>query len=156
MSAPSILGRTRNRTSCGVTMCLISARWLPFVSRSRTLQDFDTGLFHVDHVPAILDLAGVAVGRPRKSSKIDAAMVQSEEGRTTFQEALQTLPMPVWSLNVDQHCDYVHNNIMNIAHQVFRSRAKKARERPQLTEATINFINLKLRCYRWSVVRRLG
>ena len=113
------------------------------VSQSRTLQDFDTGLFHVDHVPAVLDLAGVAVGRIRHGTKIDAALVQSAEGQAHFQEALQTLPMPVWSMNVDQHSDYVHCNIMNIACQVFRSKTKKPRERPQLTEATINFINFK-------------
>ena len=122
---------------------LIAAPWLPFVSQSRTLQDFDTGLFHVDHVPAVLDLAGVAVGRIRHGTKIDAALVQSAEGQAHFQEALQTLPMPVWSMNVDQHSDYVHCNIMNIACQVFRSKTKKPRERPQLTEATINFINFK-------------
>ena len=122
---------------------LVSASWLPFVSKSRTLQDFDTGLFHVDHVPAILDLAGVAVGKIRRGARIDAALAQSDAGRTHFQEALQTLPMPVWSVNVDQHSDYLHGNIMNIACQVFRSKIKKPRERPQLTEATINFINFK-------------
>ena len=122
---------------------LIHETWLPMVQRSRTIQGFDTGLFHVDHAPAVIDMGGLAVGKPRSRQLIDGALMHNEDCRQRFQDALHTLPMPIWSLNVDQHGDLVQTNVMQIARQVFRPRRKKQRERPQLQESTINFIYFK-------------
>ena len=122
---------------------LVSEKWFPMVQRSRTIQEFDTGLAHVDHAPAVVDIAGVIVCRPKTHQLIDANAVNSAEGRSRFQEALYTLPMPIWDLNVDQHCDYLQTSVMNIAKQVFLPRSKKPKERPQLREATVNLINFK-------------
>ena len=122
---------------------LISEKWLPLVSCSRTIQGFDTGLFHVDHAPAVLDIAGVIFGPPKGKHLIDVELVQSALHQQRFQEALHTLPMPTWSLNVDQHGDIVQTQVMQIAQQVFQPSRKRQRERPQLQEATINFIQFK-------------
>ena len=122
---------------------LICKRWFPLVQGSRTLQEFDTGLAHVDHTPAVVDIAGVIVCKPKIHHMIDATLVHSDEGQMRFQEALSTLPMPVWALNVDQHCEYLQTSVMNIAKQVFVPRTKRSKERPQLQEATINLINFK-------------
>ena len=99
---------------------LISEKWLPLVSCSRTIQGFDTGLFHVDHAP----------GPPKGKHLIDVELVQSALHQQRFQEALHTLPMPTWSLNVDQHGDIVQTQVMQIAQQVFQPSRKRQREQP--------------------------
>ena len=122
---------------------LISRSWFPLVRQSYTLQNFDMGLAHVDHAPAILDLKGVLVCQPKTSQMIDHQALCSVDGQRRFQEALCTLPMPTWEIHVDQHCDYLQANVMNIARQVFTRTASRKKERPQLQESTLNLINFK-------------
>ena len=122
---------------------LVNKLWFSMVSKSRTLQSFDTGMAHVDHVPALVDFKGALMCTLQSPHSLDRTLIQSVDGQSQFQQALASLPMPTWDVNVDRHCDYLQHNIMQIARQVFASRPRKQQVRPQLTESTLNFINFK-------------
>lgn len=122
---------------------LVNKLWFSMVSKSRTLQSFDTGMAHVDHVPALVDFKGALLCTLQSPHSLDRTLIQSVDGQSQFQQALASLPMPTWDVNVDRHCDYLQHNVMQIARQVFASRPRKQQVRPQLTESTLNFINFK-------------
>ena len=74
--------------------------------------------------------------------KWDMARVHDPIAQKAFQEALCSLPLPSWSVAVDDHSALVETNILQIAQQHFGT-VKKTKNRPLLREATLNGIQLK-------------
>ena len=122
---------------------LVNRSWFPLVFKSHTIQSFDTGLAHVDHAPAVLELAGTVSCKTHSPHSLNKMLVQSPKEQWSFQQAIASLPMPTWDVHVDRHCDYLQNNVMQIARQVFVPKTRRVRDRPQLTESTLNLIHFK-------------
>ena len=62
-----------------------------------------------------------------------------------FQEAIATLPIPEWSVDVDDHCKLYESQLLQIGRQFFELKDRK-RSRPQLSEATAEAIQMKRSC----------
>ena len=112
-------------------------------TKSSVISDFDGGFGHVDHCPAVCQLKGLwQVRAPENRLRWDLSRVRDPIAQQAFQEALQSLPLPSWSVTVDDHSAIVETNILQLAQQHFGT-AKKIKNRPLLKEKTLNAIQLK-------------
>ena len=59
-----------------------------------------------------------------------------------FQDALMTLPIPAWSVDIDTHVELWERNLLQLAQQFF-CKTTKTKARPRLQEATCNLIAFK-------------
>ena len=104
-------------------------------------QDF--GFAHDDHLPVCLRVCGWwPAESPERKPQWDRLAMLDPQRCQAFQEALRTLPMPSWSVHVDDHADYWHHSILMLAKQHF-TKVTKDKVRPKLTENTIALIQLK-------------
>ena len=112
-------------------------------TRSEVLTDFDTGFGHQDHFPAMLSFCGrFALSKPPSNLRWDFVKMQDPHARQSFEEALASLPLPHWQIDVDSHASLVESQIVQLAQQHFGAPPAQ-RYRPTLQEATLNGIQLK-------------
>lgn len=122
---------------------LLGKSFFSVCTQSYILSDFDGGFAHVDHCPAVCVLDGfIAVEDTGRRIKWDFHKIHDAEAQKAFQEALETLPMPTWSVSVDDHSVLLETQLLQIAQQHFGS-SKKERQRPALRQTTIDGIQLK-------------
>ena len=113
------------------------------VAHSSVVTDFDGGFGHVDHSPAMLVIQGsMRIGPQKPKLKWDYHKMQQPDAQRNFQAALATLPIPTWSISVDDHSAILEANVLQLAQQHF-GRPKRDKERPVLQETTLNGIGLK-------------
>ena len=107
--------------------------------------DFDSGKSHIDHLPVVLNIKGFVQGScPSRFAKIDPSKVADPACQRNFQQALSTLPMPSWDVDIDSHCRIWEKNVLELAQQVFRpGPPQKKRHRPQLSEDALQAIAFK-------------
>ena len=110
---------------------------------SKVQTDFDGGFGHMDHCPAVCEIAGFwSVQESKRKFAWDYAKLQDPKTQNRFAEALATLPMPAWSTSVDDHSTILETNILQIARQFF-SKKTHEKSRPMLSETTLTGIQLK-------------
>ena len=110
---------------------------------SHVQSDFDGGFGHMDHCPAVCEIAGFwNVKEVKRKFAWDYDKIKDPTSQAEFADALSTLPLPSWSTSVDDHSAILETNILQIARQHFR-KTKIEKYRPMLSEATINGIQLK-------------
>ena len=113
------------------------------VAQSRVITDFDGGFGHVDHSPAMIELRGSMRISPTKHRlRWDYQKMQQADAQKRFQDAIATLPLPSWTISVDDHSAILETNILQLAQQHF-GNPRRAKTRPMLQESTINGIGLK-------------
>eukprot|EP00435_Cladocopium_sp_Y103_P044445 s918_g12.t1 len=110
---------------------------------SCVVSDFDGGFAHVDHWPSVVRFRGLlAHGHTHSRLRWDRAKFKDPACRAAFEAAVRTLPSPSWAVSVDDHARVLETNIVQVAQQCFGG-TNKARQRPVLTEVTLNGIQLK-------------
>jgi hypothetical protein len=82
------------------------------------------------------------IGPTKSKLRWDYQKMQQAEAQKQFQDAIATLPIPSWSISVDDHSAIIETNILQLAQQHF-GKPKKAKARPLLRESTVNGISLK-------------
>ena len=113
------------------------------VAASKVLSDFDSGFGHQDHFPAQLTIEGfVSVSSRRPRFRWDYAKLGDPQARQDFENALRTLPMPTWQVDVDAHANLLETNILQLAQQHF-GKPSRTKQRPVLSPATLAGIALK-------------
>jgi hypothetical protein len=122
---------------------LLSKSMFSLCAKSQVWSDFDGGFGHIDHCPAICELAGIIVLRPAaKKIRWDYDKIHDPAEQKRFADALATLPMPSWEVSIDDHSALLESNILQLATQHFGSPTRK-KVRPALREATLAGIQLK-------------
>ena len=122
---------------------LLSKFFFETCTRSYVWSDFDGGFGHVDHCPAACVLEGILpVKDARKKFYWDFQKMQDPDAQKAFAESLRTLPMPSWSVNIDEHSAIVEANLIQIAYQHF-GKKKQEKSRPVLSSTTLEGIQLK-------------
>ena len=123
---------------------LVSQSLLASVGLSRVLYDVDFGFGHIDHFPAFCQIeCAININTKPQRIKWDSEKLKCPFACHQFQEALKTLPMPVWQTDVDAHNAYLNQALRQIARQHFELKDKPKKQKPQLQEHTINLIGLK-------------
>ena len=112
-------------------------------TKSYVLSDFDGGFSHADHCPAICVLEGlIAIMDVGKQIKWDFHRIHDADAQQAFIKSLEALPIPTWSVSVDDHSKLLETNLLQLARQHF-GRQKNERTRPVLQQATLAGIQLK-------------
>ena len=111
-------------------------------TQSAVLSDFDGGFSHADHCPAMCVLDGfMTIGDEGRQLKWDFNKIQDIDARKAFMQSLETLPIPTWSVSVDDHSSILETNLLQLAQQHF---GRRKNEKPRaLRQATLNGIQLK-------------
>ena len=106
---------------------------------------FDSGKTHFDHLPVVLEVKGFLQGSDHaRFPKIDTSKASDPNFRMAFQQALNTLPLPSWDVDLDSHSKIWEQNVLQIAQQIFKPDLSiKKRHRPQLTDDTLHAIAFK-------------
>lgn len=106
---------------------------------------FDSGKSHIDHLPVVLSLKGFIHGLcSGRHAKIDPHKVADPSCQQKFREALHTLPMPTWDVDIDSHCQIWEANVLELAQQCFcPGPPQKKRCRPQLSDDSLQAIAFK-------------
>ena len=113
---------------------------------SRVVTSHDGGFGHEDHLPVCLHLQGwIHLECPDERLQWDPVALADPTQRRLFQQALQSMPSPIWTTHVDSHAQLLETNILALAQQFFGRRTTK-RSRPRLSESTLNLIALKRSC----------
>ena len=116
------------------------------VQESKVLVDHDTTFSHEDHLPVMLNLRGwIETQRDQKRMNWDFDRMKDPVICAQFQQALLTLPLPTWDVQVDDHCRIFEEQVRQLGRQFFE-RKHKSRKRPTLTEATLHAIAFKRSC----------
>ena len=124
---------------------LLSRSMFSICVRSHVWCDFDGGFGHLDHCPAICELAGIMVLQSAvKKLRWDFDKIHDPIAQKAFAEALTTLPMPTWEVSIDDHSTLLESNILQLATQHFGSSRRK-KVRPVLKERMLAGIQLKRR-----------
>ena len=123
---------------------LVSPDALPFVHASRVMVDHDTTFEHEDHLPCGLQIRGSFEDKIVQPDRIqwDRDKLRDPFAMEAFQQAVATLPIPTWDVNVDDHCRIYEANLLQLARQHFE-RTSFTKPRRQLTEDTLQAIAFK-------------
>ena len=122
---------------------LLGSSFYSACSKSYVLSDFDGGFSHADHCPAVCDLNGLfAIKDGGKQIKWDFHKIHDADAQRAFIESLETLPIPTWSVSIDDHSNLLETHLLQLAQQHFGRRTNE-RTRPMLQQATLNGIQLK-------------
>eukprot|EP00435_Cladocopium_sp_Y103_P025065 s1548_g6.t1 len=123
---------------------LVNECTFPIVAESRTITDVDTGFGHVDHIPVMIRVCGAQiVNSPCQKPKWDYDKLQDPICQQKFQDALYTLPMPNWNVDIEAHSQIMEGQIMQLAQQCFAPESRRSKSRPVLQRSTIDLISLK-------------
>ena len=130
-----------NKLRCDYVLCTEKALECCWASWTTSTQDF--GFTHDDHLPVCLHIRGwwPAIASPTKPRWDRLAMLDPRKCKE-FQEALETLPIPCWSVHADDHAAIWQHSVMQLAMQHFTTTTKE-KTRPRLSEATLALIQLK-------------
>ena len=109
--------------------------------RTHVCQNFDSGYAHEDHLPLILELAGTSLVYEHES-KLDEGKMLNSDRCAAFQHALWTLPIPHWSVDVDQHAELMRIQLRQLATQFF-GKTNAQRQAPWMSEGTASLIQFK-------------
>lgn len=122
---------------------LCSAQALRWCHTSWIDQAHDSGFAHEDHVPVCVQHSGWwFTENAAAKHQWDRCAFLDPNICAAFQQALTTLPMPSWTVNVNDHADHFQHDVMQLARQFFTKRHGE-RMRPRLSESTIALIQLK-------------
>eukprot|EP00435_Cladocopium_sp_Y103_P025543 s4003_g6.t1 len=123
---------------------LTSPMATPMSKSSYVLVDHDTAFDHEDHLPLCLQVCGTFLAPHFDSARIrwDDTKLTDDQAVAAFQQALRTLPLPTWDVNVDEHCRIYESNVLQLARQHFEATVKR-RRRPQLSSSTLAWIAFK-------------
>eukprot|EP00435_Cladocopium_sp_Y103_P030701 s66_g7.t1 len=122
---------------------LTSEAAFPFACASCVQTQHDGGFAHEDHLPTELSVRGWfrisgCIHRP----KWDQDAFRDPVKKAQFRQALHSLPIPAWDVNVDDHARLFEQQVLQLAQQIFAPQ-QKAKSKPRLTEATVNLIAWK-------------
>ena len=103
----------------------------------------DTTFAHEDHLPVALQCQGWLPASPSTAAKAwdDQAMLDPVRYQA-FQAALNTLPLPTWETNIDDHAALYERQILALGQQFFTKKKGKHRQ-IQLQHATLDAIAFK-------------
>ena len=125
---------------------LVNAKLFPFVQRSRVLQDHDNTFGHEDHLPVLIEMRGwLEVEKQKQKVRWDFEKLRDPVRCQQFAQALATLPIPTWDVNIDSHCRIYEQQLLQLGRQYFEQTQKK-KARPVLTDETKALIALKRSC----------
>eukprot|EP00435_Cladocopium_sp_Y103_P074980 s16_g52.t2 len=121
----------------------VSQTAFPLAHRSEVQVQHDGGFAHEDHLPLELSMQGwIPVASPSTKPHWDRDAFRDQDLRTAFREALESLPVPTWDVNIDSHTQIFEQQVFQLAQQFFAPRGKR-KARPRLSEATLNLIAWK-------------
>ena len=109
--------------------------------RTHVCQNFDSGYAHEDHLPLILELAGTSFVSEHES-KLDEGKMLDPDRCAAFQQALWTLPIPHWNVDVDQHAELMRIQLRQLATQFF-GKTHAPRQAPWMSEGTASLVHFK-------------
>ena len=141
-------GPTKTWTHSGGTKLrrdyiLVNDNMVPFIQESRVSQNHDGIFGHEDHLPCILQCQGwLHLSAPDASLKWDPEAFLDPERIKAFQQALHSLPVPSWEVQIDDHCQIFEQQILQIGQQCFGPKGRK-KSRPRLTPITLEMIRTK-------------
>ena len=122
---------------------LLSRALFEMVNHSSTWRSYDGTFAHEDHIPAVLGLSGWILPTDAKERhRWDEAALLCPERCYQFQQALATLPIPPWEVQVDDHCRLYEAQYLQLAKQFFTQK-KGVRRRPPLSTTTLDAIAFK-------------
>ena len=125
---------------------LCSAAAFQLCSKSWIDVVHDGGFGHDDHLPVCLQVHGwLQLSTSKEKASWDPLAFLDPVKCAAFQEALQTLPIPSWPVHIDDHADHFETNLLALARQFF-TKQNKERQRPRLSESTLNLIAWKRSC----------
>ena len=124
-----------------IDFVLTSLELAGWCTQSNVVADFDFGFAHEDHIPVQLHLQGVAASLPPEK-RLDEAKMMDPEICRRFQEALSTLPMPTWQVDVETHAKEMREQFRQLGLQFFASDSKPKKAR-WMTDSTANLIAFK-------------
>ena len=125
---------------------VVSESLFPWAQSSRVLVDHDNTFAHEDHLPVLLKLKGwLDTETPCPRIKWDYDRMKDPVVCEQFRNALLTLPIPTWDVQVDDHCRIYEDQLKQLGRQFFEQR-KKVRKRPTLSEETLQAIAFKRSC----------
>ena len=125
---------------------LISEQMMPMVVGSHVVTNHDTTFGHEDHLPVLLNLEGVIeIQSGPAKIKWDYDKMKDPTICSNFRAALASLPIPDWSVQVDDHCRLYETQLLQLGRQFFEL-TKKKKNRPQLSASTLEAIQVKRSC----------
>ena len=137
---------------------LVSRAVFDLTTSTKVLHDFDTTFCHADHVPVQHAAKGLLQCRAnvQKPVRWDEAVSIDPARIRAFQNALATLPLPTWEVDVDQHKSWYEQQIFQLGTQFF-AKQRQSKQRPTLAFTTLSKIAMKrhlLDCARaWGIVQ---
>eukprot|EP00435_Cladocopium_sp_Y103_P036366 s2429_g9.t1 len=106
----------------------------------------DGGFAHDDHFPVVLRVSGWVEVAARSDGVVwDPLAFLDPVKCQQFQQALQSLPIPTWDVHIDGHAQLFEAQVLALARQYF-VKTHHERQRPKLTERTLNLIQFKRSC----------
>ena len=113
------------------------------VQNTCVLTDYDNAFGHDDHLPVMAQLHGwIHPKDARKQPRLDSDRMLDPHACQQFQDALHTLPLPTWDVDVDSHCSILSAQVFSLARQHF-SRNKGVHKKFKLSETTLSLIAFK-------------
>ena len=129
---------------------LVCRNLFSMTQSTRVLTKHDTTFAHADHVPVLVECQGWVKGEAVEIPfRWDYEAMKDPVRCQAFQEALRTLPVPAWSVHVDDHCKIFEHQLLQLGKQFFAKTSKK-RNRPQLSVTTLQAIAFKRSCLDWA------
>ena len=119
---------------------LTSKAAFELVTRTQVLKDFDTTFCHDDHVPLWLQVQGMLQSDASTSSTVqwDEQAFLCPDRIAAFRQALATLPIPTWQMDVADHKNWYQRQLYQLGVQFFAKRT-----RPRLNRDTLDAIAFK-------------
>ena len=87
------------------------------------MPDYDGSFTHDDHIPAVVTAKGwTAMGCAPSHIVWDEDALLNPEMCAAFQQALATLPLPVWNVHPNDHCVMYETQLLTLARQFFEKK----------------------------------
>ena len=129
---------------------LVCRGLFPMTQSTQVLLDHDTTFAHADHVPVMIVCKGwIEAGKAQDRFQWDYDAMKDPVRCKAFQAALCTLPIPKWTIHVDDHCKIFESQLLQLGKQFF-AKTTKTKKRPQLSEPTLQAIAFKRSCLDWA------